>query len=64
MVATTSVIAIEPHAVKFHPVIDQAEAQLLGDLALERLEFGIDEFGDLAGLDVDQVMWCASGAAS
>ena len=39
-------LAVEADAVQLHAVIDEAEAQLLGDLLLQLLEFGIDEFDD------------------
>ncbi len=51
-----SVLAIEADAVKLHPVIDQPIAELLGNLPLQCLQLGIDEFDDLAGFDVDQVV--------
>src|SRR3546814_14480562 len=51
-----SILAIERDAIKLHAVIDEAEAQPLGDLLLELLKLGIDEFEHLAGLDVDQVI--------
>src|SRR5690606_3416159 len=54
--ALRSVLAFDADAVKFHPMVDEAIAELLGDLFLERLEFGIDEFEHLAALDVDQVI--------
>ena len=37
-------------------MIHEPVAQLLRNLALERFEFRIDEFYDLAGFDVDQVI--------
>lgn len=37
-------------------MIDESEAQALGDLALERFKLRIDEFDDGAGLDVDHVV--------
>ncbi len=37
-------------------MIDQAEAQPLGDLLLQELQLGIDEFDHLARLDVDQMV--------
>ncbi len=49
-------LAIEADAVQFHAMVDQAEAQLLGDRLLQLLQFRIDEFDDLARLDVDQVI--------
>src|SRR3546814_4073766 len=54
--SATSILAIERDAIKLHAVIDEAEAQPLGDLLLELLKLGIDEFEHLAGLDVDQVI--------
>ena len=41
---------------QFQPVPDQAIAQPRGDLFLQRLDLGIDEFDDLAGVDIDQVV--------
>lgn len=49
-------VALKPYSVKLHAVIDQPVAEFLGDLALERLKFGVDEFDDLAGLHIDQVI--------
>lgn len=37
-------------------MVDEAIAQPFGNLALQRFEFGVDEFNDLAGLDVDQMV--------
>ena len=37
-------------------MIDKSEAQLGGDLPLQRLKLRIDEFDDLAGFDVDHVI--------
>ena len=48
-----SVLAVDADAVKLHPVIDQAVTQLLGDLALQRFELGIDELYHLAAFYVD-----------
>ncbi len=42
--------------VQFHPVIDEAEAELFGDRFLQLLEFGIDKLDNPAGLDVDQMI--------
>src|SRR3546814_2096496 len=41
---------------KYHAVIDEAVAEPFGDDLLQRLELRIDEFDDLAGLDVDQMV--------
>ena len=43
-------------AVELHAVVDEAEAELLGDPPLQRLELLVDELDDLAGLDVDQMV--------
>src|SRR3546814_20100934 len=48
--SATSILAIERDAIKLHAVIDEAEAQPLGDLLLELLKLGIDEFEHLSGL--------------
>ena len=37
-------------------MIDEAEAQLFGDALLQQLELVIDEFDDVAGFDVDQMV--------
>jgi hypothetical protein len=37
-------------------MIDETESEPLGDLALQRFEFGVDEFDNLAGFDVDHVV--------
>ena len=37
-------------------MIDQPETELLCDLPLQRFQLGVDEFDDLAGLHVDQVI--------
>jgi len=37
-------------------VIDQPVAQPFGDLALQRFEFGVDEFHDDAGFDINHVV--------
>src|SRR3546814_10157753 len=51
-----SALAVERHAVQFHPVVDQPEAELFGDLLLKLLQFWIDEFDDIAGFDIDQMV--------
>jgi hypothetical protein len=51
-----SALAIGRHPVEFHAVIDEAEAELLGNAPLEILEFLVDELDHVAGLDVDQVI--------
>ena len=37
-------------------MVDQAEAELLGDPLLQRLQLVVDELDDVAGLDVDQMV--------
>src|ERR1700688_506089 len=44
------------HAVEFQPVIDQLEAQFLGDAALQALDLFIAEFDDPSGLHIDQMV--------
>lgn len=51
-----SAFAFKPNAVKLHAVIDEPVAELFGDLTLELFEFGIDEFDDFAGFDIDQMI--------
>src|SRR4051812_10185796 len=51
-----SAIAIERDAVELHSVVDQAEAELLRDALLETLQLVIDEFDDVARLDIDQMV--------
>src|SRR5215210_5984546 len=51
-----SAIAVEGDAVQLHAVIDEPEAELLGDPLLQRLELVVDELDDVAGLDVDQMV--------
>src|SRR5690348_912158 len=54
-------VAIERDPVELHAVIDEAEAELLGDPLLEHLELVIDELDDVAGLDVDQMVMVGLG---
>ena len=49
-------VAIERDSVKLHAVIDEAEAELLGDLLLKQLELVVDELDDVPRLDVDQMV--------
>jgi hypothetical protein len=51
-----STLAVEPDAIEFHPVIDEAIAQLFGYLLLQSFKLWIDEFDDLAGLNVDEMI--------
>src|SRR5262249_5004027 len=51
-----SILAGEADSIELHPVIDEAEAEFLRDLLLKLLVLGVDEFDDLAGLDVDQMV--------
>src|SRR5215212_8784937 len=54
--AGASSIAVERDAVQLHAMVDEAEAELLGNALLQRLELVVDELDHLAGLDVDQVV--------
>src|SRR6202012_2255127 len=54
--AMISSLSVEPDSIKLHAVIDETETQTLGDLFLQRFEFGIDEFDHAAGLDIDQMV--------
>ena len=54
--AAASALAVNRNAIEFHAVIDEAIAELFGDPPLEHLELLVDEFDDLAGLDVDQMV--------
>ena len=45
-------------------MIDEPEAELLGDALLQGFELIVDELDDIAGLDVDQMVVVASEAAS
>ncbi len=56
-----SILSVGADAVKFHTMVDEAIAQLLGDLALQRLELGVDEFDHLAGFDIDQMVMMRLG---
>src|SRR5437868_11799715 len=49
-------ITVEGDAVKLHAVVDEAEAELLGDPLLQGLELVIDELNDVARFDVDKVV--------
>ena len=51
-----SVFAVEADAIKFQTVIDEAIAELGGDLLLQRFDFRIDELDHLARLDIDQMI--------
>src|SRR3546814_19287442 len=48
-------LVVERHAEQLEPVVDQAVAEAGGDLFLQRLDFGIVEFDDLAPARVAQV---------
>lgn len=57
------IFAVDADAVQFHPVVHQPIAEPFGDLALEGLQFRIDEFDDLAAFDVDQVVMVRFGCS-
>ena len=44
------------NAVKFKPVVDEAEAQLFGNAPLQFLQLRVDEFDHIAGFDIDEVI--------
>ena len=49
-------VSIEGDAVKLHPVIDEPEAELLGNSLLQRFQLVVDELDHLAALDIDQMV--------
>lgn len=49
-------VPVKRDAVQLHTVVDEAEAQALGDPLLKRLELLVDELDDLSCLDVDQMI--------
>jgi hypothetical protein len=46
-------VAVERDAVQLHSMIDEAEAQLFGNPFLQCLKLLVDEFDDIACLDID-----------
>jgi hypothetical protein len=58
---TRSGFAIERDAIKFHPVIDQTEAQFFSNLFLKGFKLGIDEFDYLASLYINQMIMMGFG---
>src|SRR4051794_36279012 len=52
----TLTVAGKGDAVELHAMVDEPEAKLLRDPFLKAFEFVVDEFDDVAGLDVDQVV--------
>src|SRR5437762_1008050 len=51
-----SMVAVAGDAVKLHPMVDETEAQPLGDSLLQRLELVVDKLDHIAGFDVDQMI--------
>jgi len=49
-------VSVEGDAVKLHPMVDEAEAELLGDPPLKRLQLLVHELHDIAGFDVDEMV--------
>src|SRR5205085_6030353 len=49
-------IAVERDAVKLHPMVDEAEAELLGNSLLQRLELIVDELDHISGFYVDKMI--------
>ncbi len=53
---SASFFPVEPNSVKLHPVVHQPITELFGNLALQSFKLGIDEFNDLAGLHIYQMI--------
>src|SRR4051812_12322538 len=51
-----SALPAEGHPVKLHAMVDEAEAEPLGDLLLQGFELVVGELDHIAGLDVDQMV--------
>ena len=49
-------IAVEGDAVQLHAMVDEAEAELLGDPLLQCFQLVVDELDHVAGFDVDQMV--------
>src|SRR4051812_3761116 len=49
-------VAGEGDAVKLHAMVDESEAELLGDTLLEQLKLVVDELDHIAGFDIDQMV--------
>src|SRR3546814_1331451 len=56
MTERASALARKRNAIKLHPVVDQPEAKLFGDLALKFFQIGIDKLDHLARFDIDQMI--------
>ena len=56
-----SALAVNGDAVKFHAMVDQAEAKLFGDPLLEKFKLLVDELDHVAGFDVDQMVMVCFG---
>src|SRR3546814_19757614 len=54
--ARSVALAIEGDTIKFHAVVDEPVSEPLGDHLLQRFEFGLDEFEDLARIAADQMV--------
>ena len=51
-----SLLAVDGDAIKLHTVINQSISKPLSDNLLQCLKLRVDEFDDLAGFDVDQMV--------
>ena len=49
-------VAVERDAVQLHPMVNEPEAELLGNPPLKRLQLFVDELDDVSRLHVDQVI--------
>ena len=49
-------VAVERDAVQLHSMVDEPEAELLGNPPLKRLQLFVDELDDVSRLHVDQVI--------
>lgn len=49
-------IAVERDAVQLHAMVDEPEAEFLGDTFLKRFKFIVDELDYVAGFHVDQMI--------
>src|SRR5438094_845273 len=52
----TLAIAVGSDAVQLYAMVDEAEAELLGDSFLQHLQLVVDELDYVPGLDVDQMV--------
>src|SRR3546814_13033897 len=55
MTERASALARKRNAIKLHPVVDQPEAKLFGDLALKFCQIGIDKLDHLSRFDIHKM---------